>query len=94
MRKKKEKKRKKKNFYEDILSSFKKLNDSIELMASVSKSLRSTAKILKGPVQDNIANSTKNIKSTAKIINDIKDSQLKMGKSKVSIFDANDLNII
>ncbi|MFX1277085.1 MAG: hypothetical protein ACFFBP_12825 [Promethearchaeota archaeon] len=94
MKKKKEKKKSKKSIYDEFLESFEKLNESLEMMTSVSKSLRSTAEILRGPVQSNIANSKKNMKSTAEIIKDIKSTQIKLKGSKYSIFDADDLNII
>lgn len=92
--KKSGKKKKKKNEYDEVLACFEKLNKSIKMLGSVSKSLKTSAKVLKGPIKSNLSSTTENMKITAKIIENIKSTQSELIASKYSIFDANDLDII
>ena len=96
MKKKKKsgKNRKKTNDYEEVLIYFEKLNESLKMLDSVSKSLKTTAKVLRGPIQTNLSKTNKNMKVTAEIIENIKSTQKELNIPRCSIIDAKDLDLV
>jgi len=96
MRKKKKTKNKKKKIspYDNILMCFEKVNESLKVLNSVSKSLKTSASILKGPIKSNLAEIDNNMKTTVKIIDHFKSTDLQKKEPKYLIFDAKDFKII
>ncbi len=96
MRKKKRTKNKQKKLtqYETIIMCFEKVNESLSVLHSVSKSLKSSASILKGPIKSNLSEIDKNLKTTANLIKDIKAKELAIKEPKYPVFDAKDFKLI
>ena len=93
-KKKSKNKQKKASQYETIIMCFEKVNESLNVLHSVSKSLKTSASILRGPIKSNLSEIDKNLKTTANLIEDIKSSEKAIKKSKYPVFDAKDFRII